>query len=100
MRKRSTLRARGVSQNDPQEWRALRQGNIALIHSAPTEENDFETVMRANRASSARNPELWINRSLLDCFVACGPRKDAKEQDQCPPWSFFIAASCSGLAAP
>jgi hypothetical protein len=30
---------RTAFQNDPQECGALRQGNIALIHSAPTEES-------------------------------------------------------------
>jgi hypothetical protein len=33
---RRTLRHAPHPENDPQEWRALRQGDIALIHSAPT----------------------------------------------------------------
>jgi len=31
--------SRTASRNDPHEWRDPRQGNIALIHSAPTGEN-------------------------------------------------------------
>jgi hypothetical protein len=38
--------------NDPQDRRALRQGNIALIHSAPTGDADRKPVARMSEATS------------------------------------------------
>jgi hypothetical protein len=38
---------RAASQDDPQECGALRQGNIALIHSAPTGESERRIVIAA-----------------------------------------------------
>src|SRR6202011_2132420 len=40
---------RTASRDDPQECGALRQGNIALIHSAPTGESAFIVRERAGR---------------------------------------------------
>src|SRR6266702_5788508 len=37
--------ARRFSQDDPQVWDALRQGNIAIIHSAPTGERVMLNVV-------------------------------------------------------
>jgi hypothetical protein len=44
-------------QNDPQECGALRQGNIALIHSAPTGEKEIPSakfVMPAQKLAGER----------------------------------------------
>jgi hypothetical protein len=42
---------RTASRNDPQECGALRQGNIAIIHSAPTGENQAQLVAAGLGAS-------------------------------------------------
>jgi hypothetical protein len=34
--------------------------------------------------------------TVMDCFASLA----LTEGNQCPLWSFFIAANCSGLAAP
>jgi hypothetical protein len=54
---------RTASQDDPQECGALRQGNIALIHSAPTGENS-----RAIRPAKLVNARL----SRASTFLLAG----------------------------
>src|SRR6476620_1711614 len=75
---------------DPQECGALRQGNIALIHSAPTGEK------------GDRHCEEFLRRS--NPYFRCGTTDRFTRNDvgsrQCPLWDFFIDSSCSGLAAP
>jgi len=48
---RRTLRHAPHPENDPQEWRAFRQGDIALIHSAPTGEsgNSYSAAVIASQ---------------------------------------------------
>jgi hypothetical protein len=63
----------------------LRQGDIALIHSAAHRRKMFAKKSRSRAESN----------------VAC--RSDARKlcaRDQCPLEAFFIAASCSALAEP
>jgi hypothetical protein len=44
--------SRGAFQSDPQVWDAVRQGNITLIHSAPTGEKMFELVIASEAKQS------------------------------------------------
>src|SRR5260370_18832833 len=84
---------RTASQHDPQECGAWRQGNIALIHSAPTEERGKLHPLSSLRGAKRRSNPVSRRYELLR-FA----RNDGKTQ--CPLWAFFIAASCSGLALP
>ena len=83
--------SRTATRNDPQECDALRQADIALIHSAPTGEkflmirrricSPFEPLAKERTPHQEENKNLW-------------------QENQCPLWAFFIAASCSALAEP
>jgi hypothetical protein len=63
---------RTASRDDPQECGGLRQGNIALIHSAPTGENGLllppsfcvEQSDEANQTPSFRDGALAPDRNL------------------------------------
>src|SRR4051812_23265107 len=85
--------ARRFFEIDPQECGGLRQGNIALIHSAPTGERSQAVIASEAKQSIGRQ------RKRMDCFVASAPRNDGGSP-QCPLWDFFIASSCSALAVP
>jgi hypothetical protein len=54
-----TLRHAPHPSNDPQECGALRQGDIALIHSAPTGEKIFVVKMRACAAANHEATHRW-----------------------------------------
>jgi hypothetical protein len=102
-RKRRTLRHAHPS-NDPQECSASRQGDIALIHSAPTGE---KILMMKRRACASRIMRLPIVAAVAEFFSVPrvrGPLAAVSGEErglsQCPLWVFFIAASCSALAAP
>src|ERR1700737_1160137 len=84
---------RTASQNDPQECGALRQGNIALIHSAPTGEKIPSWgggALAPSRTMRLLSFEMRAKSALLRM------RRRAGIRNQCPLWAFFIAASCSG----
>jgi len=52
------------SKNDPQECGGLRQGNIALIHSAPTGEKGVDTVIASEaKQSTGAAKQEWIASS-------------------------------------
>src|SRR5207302_2012500 len=74
---------------DPQECGALRQGDIALIHSAPTGEKGYDRHCDPTGRANARPMTGSANQSRND-----------GESRQCPLWDFFIASSCSRLAVP
>src|SRR6476469_7994480 len=96
---------RTASSNDPQECGALRQGGITLIHSAPTGE-------RFSLQRSVWKIKEFVGRLAVirgfrgTCYrppLRAGPQASCpthSNQHQCPLWAFFIAASCSGVAAP
>src|ERR1700690_3523199 len=65
-------------ENDPQEWRAFRQGNIALIHSAPTGESVFLFQIAIARSVSDEAicfSDKWM-ASLSLAITASVPRMD------------------------
>jgi hypothetical protein len=84
--------SRTASQHDPQECGAWRQGNIALIHSAPTEEREkllpLPSLSEATKQFSLLS--LWLaSRSLLSGVHSRDPlaRKDGKTS--MPALGFF-----------
>ena|SRR5437762_5651188 len=81
------------SEVDPHEYGGLRQGNIALIHSAPTGESWVETVIA--RSDATKQSILALPPDGLLRFA----RNDGRSP-QYPLGAFFIASSCSGLAVP
>src|SRR4029077_4833002 len=83
---------RTASQHDPKERAAWRQGNIALIHSAPTEEREkllpLPSLSEATKQFSLLS--LWLSsRSMLSRVASRDPlaRKDGKTS--MPALGFF-----------
>src|SRR3954451_19367949 len=83
--------SRTAIRNDPQECDALRQADIALIHSAPTGEKYPAVRRRICACPSSRSQAT---------HPSSGGEQGLWRDNQCPLCAFFIAASCSALAEP
>jgi hypothetical protein len=77
------LRAPCLFAGDPQVWGRFRQADITLIHSGT---HTFPLT-----AEKAVDHLACYRRSI---------RQGCVNANQWPGWAFFIAAICSGLAAP
>src|ERR1700738_4778515 len=84
-----TLRRAPHPSNDPQECGALRQGDIALIHSAPTGEKILVVKMRACAAANHEAPHRWAAAEFFSvpccARTACGSQMKEGSQRRSMP---------------